>query len=196
MANNNSSSRVSRILGQYIIKYQFQFKYSVYVLLAVSITGFLLWFETHGAISRMFETGVVLNDDVSDQLRLISSIVGKTAFLLSGITFGAALILSHYVAGPIYRFEKLFNEIKDGNIGILVRLRPKDEFQDTAEAFNQGLAGLRNKVLKERESVSKVVEEVARILDEVGRSADGLKLKKQILDIHNNPQGVRITISR
>ena len=196
MSQYSSGGKVNRLLGQFIIKYHFQFKYSFYVLLLVAGTGLLLWLEARLTISRMLESGMVVNEDAVEQLHLISSIIGKTAFLVSGVAFGAALVMTHFIAGPIYRFEKLFQEIRDGNIGMLARLRSNDNFQETAEALNQALSGLRGKLQKERDATNSVVAEFSKVLEDAGRAADAAQFKKMMADVQSNPQGIRMQIQK
>lgn len=48
-----------------------------------------------------------------------------------------ALALSHRTAGPLYHFKRVFEEIKGGRLGSRIRLRPTDDFQEVAGAFNE-----------------------------------------------------------
>lgn len=66
--------------------------------------------------------------------------VGAFVFLMVCLFLG--LILSHRTAGPLYHFKRVFNEIEAGKLGARVRLRPKDDFQDVAEAFNRMMDSL------------------------------------------------------
>ena len=54
--------------------------------------------------------------------------------LLMGIL---GIVISHRTAGPLFHFKRVFNEIKKGNVNQRVRLRPKDDFKDVAQAFNE-----------------------------------------------------------
>jgi methyl-accepting chemotaxis protein len=55
-----------------------------------------------------------------------------------GAAFGSlALWFSHRTAGPLYHFKRVFNEISDGKSDLRIHLRPGDEFQDVAKAFNE-----------------------------------------------------------
>lgn len=190
----DSRGRVSRLLGQYIIKFKFQFKFGLFNLGIIGISCFLLWAEAHFAIERLLAAGVVANEDAVAQMRLISAILGKTGLLLSAFVFGLSLFLSHFIAGPVFRFEKIFQEIREGRLGILIRLREKDEFQDTANALNQALAGLRNKIQKERDATIDIVKEFTRVLEEAGHSGEAAQLNKRFSDIQADPQGVKISL--
>lgn len=185
-----------RFLGQFIIKHGFQFKYSLYIFALVAGMGLILWLEARMTLSGLISSGMVVGDDAIEQVRIVSALIGKSAFMLSGISFGVALVLTHFIAGPIYRFEKLFQQIKVGNIGVLARLRQHDEFQETAEELNQALAGLRGKLQKERDATTNVAAEFAKVLDEAGRPAEAAQLKKMIAEIHANSENIRTQIQR
>jgi len=47
------------------------------------------------------------------------------------------VILSHRLAGPIYRLEKDLQEIAKGNFSIRIRFRKKDELKSIAEGINR-----------------------------------------------------------
>lgn len=47
-----------------------------------------------------------------------------------------ALILSHRIAGPIYRLEKELQNIAKGNFSIRIKFRKKDELKSIAEGIN------------------------------------------------------------
>lgn len=48
-----------------------------------------------------------------------------------------ALYLSHRAAGPLYHFKRVFDEIRLGKTDSRIHLRPNDDFQDVAAAFNK-----------------------------------------------------------
>ena len=56
-------------------------------------------------------------------------------FLLAAFLMG--IRISHRVAGPMYHFKRVFQEIKAGKKDLRIRLRPDDEFQDVAKSFNE-----------------------------------------------------------
>ncbi|MFH1854579.1 MAG: HAMP domain-containing protein [Candidatus Omnitrophota bacterium] len=47
------------------------------------------------------------------------------------------LILSHRLAGPIYRLEKDLEDIAKGNFSIRIKFRKKDELKSIAEGINR-----------------------------------------------------------
>jgi len=54
-----------------------------------------------------------------------------------GFVIIASLLLSHRVVGPMYRFEKTLEKMKDGSIDSVIKLRDKDEGKELAEKINE-----------------------------------------------------------
>ena len=48
-----------------------------------------------------------------------------------------ALFITHRAAGSVYHMKRVIGEVRSGNLAARVHLRPKDEFQDLAQSFNQ-----------------------------------------------------------
>lgn len=69
----------------------------------------------------------------------------KLGIYVAGV-FYASLLLSHRVAGPIYRFEKSAEEVARGNLTHKVFLRRQDEMLDFRDTFNIMVDSLRGKV--------------------------------------------------
>src|SRR5262245_37921237 len=106
--------KVSRYFGQYIVKSHFQFKFSLVVFFCMAAVSFFVWMEGNLAVKNMIETGAVAGEDAIAQLHLLNSIIGRTFILGLAVTFGLALFFSHFVAGPIYRFQRILDEMKLG----------------------------------------------------------------------------------
>jgi len=61
------------------------------------------------------------------------------AFSLGAILFliGAGLLMSHRVAGPLYRMQEHLNSVAEGKVDRPLKFRQKDYFQEIAEAYNR-----------------------------------------------------------
>jgi methyl-accepting chemotaxis protein len=74
----------------------------------------------------------------------ISILVGNViAVLIAGVTAVFMVIqLSHKVAGPLYRFEALFEQVSKGDLSVRAKLRTDDQLIEMAEKFNQMMDSL------------------------------------------------------
>ncbi len=67
--------------------------------------------------------------------------------VLIGIVIGLfSILISHRVAGPIYRIERSIEEITRGNLSFKIRLREKDEMKELAERINEMVGGLSERI--------------------------------------------------
>lgn len=189
------TQRKSRIFGQYIVKTRFQFKFGVMIFVFLSLASLLIWLEGHVAVNNMINNGMVTGEDAIQQLKLLNGIVARTSVLAVAITFGLALFFSHFIAGPIYRFEKTLEQMREGNLNIHVRLRKNDELQEVADTFNQALASLRNKVKHDRDKLYAALDsakEVASRLRQAGRNQEAEEIERLVEDAKNAPPQIQI----
>lgn len=79
-----------------------------------------------------------------------------------------AIIVSHRIAGPIYKIDSILTAMNDNTIGQVIHLRQKDNFKDLAiklTTFNNTLGGK----VQEIKSIS---ERLQAELDNTGKSVD------------------------
>ena len=57
------------------------------------------------------------------------------------------ILVSHRIAGPLYRFRRLFKAVGDGDLSFPIDIREKDYLHKDAEAVDQMVESLRDKVV-------------------------------------------------
>lgn len=57
-----------------------------------------------------------------------------------------SVIVSHRIAGPLYRLRKSFDSVTKGDLSHTAKLRKNDYLHREAEAFNEMLVSLRNRI--------------------------------------------------
>ncbi|MDD9301718.1 MAG: methyl-accepting chemotaxis protein [Desulfobacter sp.] len=68
--------------------------------------------------------------------------------VLIGVLGGlVTLLVSHKIAGPMYRFEADIQRVARGDLKFRIQIREKDQFQDLAVSLNQMIKALHLKVL-------------------------------------------------
>lgn len=95
------------------------------------------------------------------------------------IIYWVALFVSHRMGGPLYRMEEAFKDMAQGRLNHMVSLRRGDQLQQEAEALNQGVSGLRERLEELREQarqLEKVTDpqEVRDRANLLGRRMDDL----------------------
>jgi methyl-accepting chemotaxis protein len=189
------SKRTSRIFGQYIIKSRFQFKFSLVVFFFMSAVAFFVWMEGNFAVTQMIQTGAVTGEEAIAQLHLLSGMIARTFVLGLALTFGMSLFFSHFVAGPIYRFQRVLDDMKTGKLNMHVQLRKRDEFKEVADSFNQALSSLRVKLREERAAVAAQADKIAELaatLKQQGASAEAQQLENLLADLKQLPPRIQI----
>jgi Methyl-accepting chemotaxis protein len=58
----------------------------------------------------------------------------------------ASIRSTHRLAGPVYAACRELSRLKEGDLTVQVQLRPNDEFQELAEAINDGVGHIRKEV--------------------------------------------------
>jgi HAMP domain-containing protein len=137
----NSKRRLSNLL----VKKKLQFKLASIISFLMMSMMISLWLANNWSIA--FVMGSKQTNDVVflgylHQIRLITLLAGLIIFCAN---FLFVLPLTHYFAGPVYRFERVFEEMEKGDLSMTVKLRKHDELQETAMALNRAIIGLRKK---------------------------------------------------
>jgi methyl-accepting chemotaxis protein len=71
---------------------------------------------------------------------LLKQVLTANWFLLvigGGFVMLASLLLSHRIAGPLYRFETTLDNMKKGHLDNTINLREKDEGKELARKINE-----------------------------------------------------------
>jgi methyl-accepting chemotaxis protein len=125
----------------YFINKEFQGRY-IFNYFILVITGSLLFIGVFSFFSS--NTLSIVYDNYHLQLGVTPGILFKkilsTQWLFVVFGGGAVIIitlfLTHRVAGPFFRFEKVFDEMIGGNISNKIMLRHKDEGKELAQKIN------------------------------------------------------------
>ena len=187
--------QTSRFFGIKIIKTGFQLKFAIIVFGFMAVATFFMWFQGHMAVERIIQSGMVTGQDAIMNLQLMNDIVAKTGYIALAIVFGLSIYFSFTIAGPIYRFEKTLETMREGDLNARVKLRPVDEFKDVADLFTQTLASLRLKVKKERDGIEEKLqkaEKLAAKLKSAGHTAEATELEQIVFEVRNAPPQIKI----
>ena len=76
------------------------------------------------------------------------------------IVYWVGLFVSHRMGGPLYRMEVAFKEMAQGRLNQPVSLRRGDQLQQEAQALNQGVSGLRERLEELREQARQLEEAI------------------------------------
>jgi len=109
-----------------------------------------------------FKAHLVLKTTMDNLLPILIAVNGIALIL------AAFLIVrfTHRIAGPVYRLRKMAPRIAEGDLSRELKFRQSDEAKEIAEAVNQIIAGLRQKIIVLKQdlgNVSSMCEEIFSI---------------------------------
>lgn len=143
---------------QYFIKKDFQTRFIVKFILVLVTGGFisvgLTLLTTRGTLTTSFVDSRLLIQDTP--LVILPSVVLTTVISIAVVGIIAAIVMllvSHKIAGPMYRFEKDIERIAGGDLKSHINLRKGDQFQETVKNLNLMIDSLNSRVSEIREAV-------------------------------------------
>lgn len=151
---------------KYLIKRGLQFRYIGAILVTVFIVALICVTTTYYSLLVLFGeklANVYPQGRLMVTLKQVNLIVLSRILILLPFVAVAGLLLSHRIAGPVFRIEKVLKEIGDGNFDIQVHLRKRDELKDVAAAINQMNLNLKERKLKEEGILHKISDTSKRI---------------------------------
>jgi nitrogen fixation/metabolism regulation signal transduction histidine kinase len=98
--------------------------------------------------------------NVAEQQRflIIGLVLGLS--LLVGCIWLAGIVVTHKIAGPVFKMKRMFGQVGDGNLALRERLRRGDEMQDFFETFDQMLSRLRE---RQESEIKQIDEAITRL---------------------------------
>jgi methyl-accepting chemotaxis protein len=143
---------------QYFIKKDFQTRFIVKFILVLVIGGVisvgLTMLTTRGTLTTSYVNSRLLIQNTP--LAIMPSVVLTTliTIVVVGIVIAiVTLLVSHKIAGPMYRFEKDIERIAGGDLKNHINLRKGDQFQETVKTLNSMIDSLNLKVTEIRKDV-------------------------------------------
>lgn len=164
----------------YFIKKNFQFKFifkfCLVILAGVTVSTGILFVFSSGTLTSSFQDSRLVIKNTS--LAILPVVIYTNLITLGLITIASiavTLLVSHKLAGPMFRFEKDLEEIGGGNLTKHVGLRKHDQMTDFAESMNKMTNSLHAKVLDVRAGLDQVIKSASRknvpeeIIEELNR---------------------------
>jgi methyl-accepting chemotaxis protein len=117
----------------------------------------------------------------AEMTRVHQQIAVQVMIYLAIITVFSAMI-SHRIAGPLFRFEQSARQLGEGDLTHRVALRSGDELTEMQRAFNEMAAQLQTKVQKDRHLARRILTKLEAIASKLeGRNKAELEaLKNEI----------------
>lgn len=158
---------------------KFIIKFCLLITLACFLFGSLVYILSFKTTTTTFEGSRLVIKSTADYLLPLLSLTSMITIIVIGLaTIVTILLISHKIAGPAYRFEKVVAAIADGDLNFDVRLRSKDQLQPIAKALNEMLKKWKLQISKIRDKISELTD----CIDKIKGSKDE-ELKTQIAEL-------------
>jgi len=155
---------------------EFILKFCVLVAVGCVVFGGILYVFSSRTLTTSFENSRLVVKSTAD-------------YLLPGLLFGVLIVglvmaiaaaivvilMTHRVAGPMYRFEKYAQKVGSGELIPDLRIRKKDQFQNLVSAFNNMSQNLSMGLLK----VIGVSEKLDGLIEDLSDSSSREMLLKE-----------------
>ncbi|MGA8180171.1 MAG: methyl-accepting chemotaxis protein [Desulfobacterales bacterium] len=147
---------------QYFVQKDFQFKFilkfcMVLIVGIIISTGLVLLFSENTLTSSFEQSRLVIKNTASAILPSVFLSHLIAFVLISLLAIVVTLLVSHKLAGPLFRFEKELKEMGSGDLSKEVKIREKDQFKAVANSLNQMRVNLQKKVVDIKKEVEQIV---------------------------------------
>ncbi len=153
----------------------------LYFVTTVVIFAAVLFFPLMGRLNAenlsQAERGIVAAEFLSLHYRFWPVI--PLVFVLIG---AHSILISHRVAGPLYRFRKVYGAVMGGDLSGIVRLRENDYLREDAELLSEMIDSLRSRV-RELGQLSDKLQRVLSDLSIAAEADEGGAIRAQIRDV-------------
>ena len=162
----------------YIINKDLQLKYlfTIISMIAISVVAvsFVTFYVIWDNVIKEFFFIPEAAKKLGDIFVRTSEIAAGFTLLILAVFSIAGIFLSHRVAGPLYRVERVAEELSKGNLDIKVQFRKSDELRTLADSLNKMIEGIRGMVTEDKKIIGNLFEVSEKLASDV-KKQKGLK---------------------
>lgn len=108
--------------------------------------GVIYFLATRSTTVAIVNSRVVVRTTADFILPLLIQTVVIVSALVGLATIVLALLASHKIAGPLYRFKKVVKALEEGDFSSDFKIRKRDQLRDLAEGFNSMINKVRSEL--------------------------------------------------
>ena len=152
-----------------VVDKEFQMKLCFLVCSLVFIGSLVYFIALDDLFDKVIEINVDLTDQFMDAKIKLMMILGVIQLAYLGVVFGVSLILSHRIAGPLYKLRMYLEDVRSGGSFKKLTFRDKDFFQNIAAETTETIEYLTHKSEDEADyldEVSTYLENIALVVPE------------------------------
>ncbi len=133
-----------------LIKKHLQYRYMALIFFSVLVAFIVVGLDILWTVSKVVNEHPMMQP-LLEELSAMVPVFGIKMLLYMGIVLLVSAVISHQMAGPIFKFEKSCATLAEGDLTHRVYLRRGDQLTELQDQFNN-MAGTVNEVLREYET--------------------------------------------
>jgi len=168
-----------RRIRNYLLDRKLQLRYTLFMVALTSLLtaglGYI-WYSQMRETSMTVEVKALASMDVDqeemqqirgemkaqDNLRLLVLVGFAVIFALAVAGYG--IVLTHKIAGPLFKIGRYMSEMKEGRLGPIYDLRRGDQLHEFFETFKQMHVALRHQEEQDLSALKQIIETTERHL--------------------------------
>jgi len=158
-----------------IVKRGLQYRYMLFISITSLIAFMLVIMDMIWTLHRVAHSHPMIIQ-VLDEIFSSVPLLGLKIVLYLAVVIILSVVISHKIAGPIYKFEKICDLISKGDITQRVYLRKGDALIELQNAFNTMIENI-NYVMKKNEDFKNKLKEKNVEIEEIE------KLEKEVKQV-------------
>lgn len=131
-------------------------------------------------LDKIFRAAELLSVQQTEALYNALSAVNRSllpkVIILAVLIFLAGIIISHKIAGPMYRFERSAEAIRDGDLSVSFKIRKNDEMKETASILEEMVDSLQTDFAKIKAADHMLDDKINAIASQI-KPDDAAKMK-------------------
>ena len=178
---SNAHFKRSNIFINKTIQARFIVGVFLLILLSGLCSALLIFWITGGDLQAQSQTAHANIANAWDRLWLSILIGNVVSMVIAGtIAMFVVLYATHKIVGPLYRFEKICEQVGEGNLDTLISLRDKDQLQALGSAFANMVNKLRAKRSEQQELVATINAQVEQLKHEQSMTEQQLGMLNEL----------------
>lgn len=154
MAENTQAKAQAKFQRKTIlIKKHLQYRYMALIFLSVLLAFIIVGLDIIWTVSKVVNEHPMMQP-LLDEMSNMVPLFGLKIVMYMVMVLIVSAVISHRMAGPIFKFENSCSKVADGDLTHRVYLRQGDQLTDLQDHFNN-MTGSVNEVVKEYEAFRK-----------------------------------------
>jgi signal transduction histidine kinase len=149
MAENTQKPAAQFQRKTILIKKHLQYRYMALIFFSVLLAFIVVGLDMLWTVSKVV-TEHPMMQPLLDEMSAMVPVFGIKILLYMGIVLIVSAVISHRMAGPVFKFEKSCSTVAEGDLTHRVYLRKGDQLTELQDQFNN-MAGAVNEAVKEYE---------------------------------------------